>query len=237
MSSQSFALTVEDLQYRVKDGASFRTILDIKHLEIACGEIVGLRGMSGSGKSTFLKLICGILTPQKGNVYWGTEAINRLSESQRDDWRGRHCGFLFQDFRLFGGLSAFDNVLLPLTFRGTITQADRCRAKALLDACAVPAQTQVSLLSRGEMQRTALVRVLMSSPQVILADEPTGNLDPQNAWEIMMLLQEVNKMGTTVVVVTHNNDIVDVMQKRVVTLSEGTVVRDDKKGGYEYERD
>lgn len=223
MSSQSFALTVEDLQYGVKDGASFRTILDIKHLEIACGEIVGLRGMSGSGKSTFLKLICGILTPQKGNVYWGTEAINRLSESQRDDWRGRHCGFLFQDFRLFGGLSAFDNVLLPLTFRGTITQADRCRAKALLDACAVPAQTQVSLLSRGEMQRTALVRVLMSSPQVILADEPTASLDHDNAIHVMdALFEAAEDLKATLIVVTHDSTMLSRF-RQVLTLEDGTV--------------
>lgn len=223
MSSQSFALTVEDLQYRVKDGASFRAILDIKHLEIACGEIVGLRGMSGSGKSTFLKLICGILTPQKGNVYWGTEAINRLSESQRDDWRGRHCGFLFQDFRLFGGLSAFDNVLLPLTFRGTITQADRCRAKALLDACAVPAQTQVSLLSRGEMQRTALVRVLMSSPQVILADEPTASLDHDNAIHVMdALFEAAEDLKATLIVVTHDSTMLSRF-RQVLTLEDGTV--------------
>jgi len=223
MSSQSFALTVEDLQYRVKDGANFRTILDIKHLEIACGEIVGLRGMSGSGKSTFLKLICGILTPQKGNVYWGTEAINRLSESQRDDWRGRHCGFLFQDFRLFGGLSAFDNVLLPLTFRGTITQADRCRAKALLDACAVPAQTQVSLLSRGEMQRTALVRVLMSSPQVILADEPTASLDHDNAIHVMdALFEAAEDLKATLIVVTHDSTMLSRF-RQVLTLEDGTV--------------
>lgn len=223
MSSQSFALTVEDLQYRVKDGASFRTILDIKHLEIACGEIVGLRGMSGSGKSTFLKLICGILTPQKGNVYWGTEAINRLSESQRDDWRGRHCGFLFQDFRLFGGLSAFDNVLLPLTFRGTITQADRCRAKALLDACAVPAQTQVSLLSRGEMQRTALVRVLMSSPQVILADEPTASLDHDNAIHVIdALFEAAEDLKATLIVVTHDSTMLSRF-RQVLTLEDGTV--------------
>ena len=94
-----------------------------------------------------------------------------------------------------------------------------------------------SELSGGEQQRVAIARALVNQPTILLADEPTGNLDPQNAWEIMMLLQEVNKMGTTVVVVTHNNDIVDIMQNRVVTLNEGTVVRDDKKGGYEYERD
>ena len=92
-------------------------------------------------------------------------------------------------------------------------------------------------LSGGQQQRVAIARALSAKPAIILADEPTGNLDPQNAWEIMMLLQEVNKMGTTVVVVTHNNDIVDVMQKRVVTLEDGHLIRDDKKGGYEYERD
>lgn len=223
MNSQSFDLTVEDLQYRVKDGASFRTILDINHLDIVCGEKVGLRGTSGSGKSTFLKLISGILIPQKGDVYWGAEAINRLSESQRDDWRGRHCGFLFQDFRLFGGLSAFDNVLLPLTFRGTITQADRCRAKALLDACAVPAQTQVSLLSRGEMQRTALVRVLMSSPQVILADEPTASLDHDNAIHVMdALFEAAEDLKATLIVVTHDSSMLNRF-RRVLTLEDGTV--------------
>lgn len=223
MNSQSFDLTVEDLQYRVKDGASFRTILDINHLDILCGEKVGLRGTSGSGKSTFLKLISGILIPQKGDVYWGAEAINRLSESQRDDWRGRHCGFLFQDFRLFGGLSALDNVILPLTFRGTITQADRSRAKTLLDACAVPAQTQASLLSRGEMQRTALVRVLMSSPQVILADEPTASLDHDNAIHVMdALFEAAENLKATLIVVTHDSSMLNRF-RRVLTLEDGTV--------------
>ena len=223
MNSQSFDLTVEDLQYRVKDGASFRTILDINHLDIVCGEKVGLRGTSGSGKSTFLKLISGILIPQKGDVYWGAEAINRLSESQRDDWRGRHCGFLFQDFRLFGGLSALDNVILPLTFRGTITQADHSRAKTLLDACAVPAQTQASLLSRGEMQRTALVRVLMSSPQVILADEPTASLDHDNAIHVMdALFEAAENLKATLIVVTHDSSMLNRF-RRVLTLEDGTV--------------
>ena len=92
-------------------------------------------------------------------------------------------------------------------------------------------------LSGGEQQRVAIARALVNRPAILLADEPTGNLDSETAWDIMMLLQEVNKMGTTVVVVTHNNDVVDIMQKRVITLEEGHLVRDDKKGGYEYERD
>ena len=164
-----------------------------------------------------------ILIPQKGDVYWGAEASNRLSESQRDDWRGRHCGFLFQDFRLFGGLSALDNVILPLTFRGTITQADRSRANTLLDACAVPAQTQASLLSRGEMQRTALVRVLMSSPQVILGDEPTANLDHDNAIHVMdALFEAAENLKATLIVVTHDSSMLNRF-RRVLTLEDGTV--------------
>ena len=91
-------------------------------------------------------------------------------------------------------------------------------------------------LSGGEQQRVAIARALINRPVILLADEPTGNLDPQTAWDIMMLLQEVNQSGTTVVVVTHNNDIVDVMQKRVITLDQGTVIHDEKKGGYQYER-
>ena len=94
-----------------------------------------------------------------------------------------------------------------------------------------------SELSGGEQQRVAIARALVNRPTILLADEPTGNLDPQTAWDIMMLLQEINKTGTTVVVVTHNNDIVDVMQKRVITLEDGSLIRDEKKGGYQYERD
>lgn len=218
-----FDLRVKGLKYHVKDGVSIRTILDIEHLEIASGEVLGIRGTSGSGKSTFLKLISGIVTPQLGTVSWGNELLSHCSEARRDDWRGRNCGFLFQDFRLFGGLSALDNALLPLTFRGKITGADRDRAEKLLRQYGVPAETQASLLSRGEMQRTALVRVLISSPKVILADEPTASLDYSNAFRVMeALINAAFDLKATLLVVTHDSQMLKCFN-RVLTIENGTI--------------
>lgn len=223
MSKPGFDLQVEGLSYRVKDGASARTILSVEHLLIGAGEVLGLRGASGSGKSTFLKLISGIVTPQGGTIVWGGECLNKMSESQRDDWRGKNCGFLFQDFRLFGALSALDNVLLPLTFRGRISAKDRVRAEKLLRQYGVPAQTQASLLSRGEMQRTALVRVLISSPKVILADEPTASLDFSNAMRVMeALIDAAFHLKATLLVVTHDSQMLKRFD-RVLTIENGTI--------------
>ena len=211
MSKPGFDLQVEGLSYRVKDGASARTILSVEHLLIGAGEVLGLRGASGSGKSTFLKLISGIVTPQEGTIVWGGECLNKMSESQRDDWRGKNCGFLFQDFRLFGALSALDNVLLPLTFRGRISAKDRVRTEELLRQYGVPAQTQASLLSRGEMQRTALVRVLISSPKVILAD---GVMEA--------LIDAAFHLKATLLVVTHDSQMLKRFD-RVLTIENGTI--------------
>ncbi len=223
MTDDALDLTVLGLQYRVRDGASFRTILNLERLKIASGEFVGLKGTSGSGKSTFLKLISGIVTPQSGSVSWGEVVLSQLGDAERDDWRGRYCGFLFQDFRLFGALSALENVLLPLTFRGRISAKDRKRAIELLDTYGVPAQTQASLLSRGEMQRTALVRVLMTSPKVILADEPTASLDYHNALQVMdALTQAAADLKATLLVVTHDCQMLNRFE-RVLTIENGTI--------------
>ena len=193
----------------------------LKHvtLQIENGEFVFIVGKSGSGKSTFIKLLLKELDPTSGKLYIAGRLVNKLKRKQVPLYR-RNIAFAQ---RIIGRSKRemIRNVTTMLTIVGLTDKAD-----------AYPNE-----LSGGEQQRVAIARALVNQPTILLADEPTGNLDPQNAWEIMMLLQEVNKMGTTVVVVTHNNDIVDVMQKRVVTLSEGTVVRDDKKGGYEYERD
>ena len=206
--SADFDLKLDHVAYRVKDGVSTRTILSIDDLSIQAGEVLGLRGASGSGKSTFLKIISGIVTPQQGRVAWGDLCLNAQSESARDDWRGKNCGFLFQDFRLFGGLSALENVLLPLTFRGKITPRDRARAEKMLQGYGVPAQTLAAYLSRGEMQRTALARLLMGSPKVIFADEPTASLDEKNARRVMQALVESSEeLGATLFVITHDNDL------------------------------
>ena len=221
--SADFDLNLDHVAYRVKDGVSTRTILSIDDLSIQAGEVLGLRGASGSGKSTFLKIISGIVTPQQGRVAWGDLCLNAQSESARDDWRGKNCGFLFQDFRLFGGLSALENVLLPLTFRGKITPRDRVRAEKMLQGYGVPAQTLAAYLSRGEMQRTALVRVLISSPKVILADEPTASLDFSNAMRVMdALIEAAFHLKATLLVVTHDSQMLKRFH-RVLTIENGTI--------------
>ena len=221
--SADFDLKLDHVAYQVKDGVSTRTILSIDDLSIQEGEVLGLRGASGSGKSTFLKIISGIVTPQQGRVAWGDLCLNAQSESARDDWRGKNCGFLFQDFRLFGGLSALENVLLPLTFRGKITPRDRVRAEKMLQGYGVPAQTLAAYLSRGEMQRTALVRVLISSPKVILADEPTASLDFSNAMRVMdALIEAAFHLKATLLVVTHDSQMLKRFH-RVLTIENGTI--------------
>lgn len=221
--SADFDLELDHVAYQVKDGVSTRTILSIDDLSIQAGEVLGLRGASGSGKSTFLKIISGIVTPQQGRVAWGDLCLNAQSESARDDWRGKNCGFLFQDFRLFGGLSALENVLLPLTFRGKITPRDRARAEKMLQGYGVPAQTLAAYLSRGEMQRTALVRVLISSPKVILADEPTASLDFSNAMRVMdALIDAAFHLKATLLVVTHDSQMLKRFH-RVLTIENGTI--------------
>ena len=207
-------------------------------LRIEKGEFVFVVGRSGSGKSTFIKLLLKELDPTSGKLYIAGRLVNKLKRKQVPLYR-RNIGVVFQDFRLLKDRTVFENVAFAQRIIGRSKREIIRNVTTMLTIVGLTekADAYPNELSGGEQQRVAIARALVNQPTILLADEPTGNLDPQNAWEIMMLLQEVNKMGTTVVVVTHNNDIVDIMQKRVVTLNEGTVVRDDKKGGYEYERD
>lgn len=207
-------------------------------LRIENGEFVFIVGKSGSGKSTFIKLLLKELDPTSGKLYIAGRMVNRLKRKQIPLYR-RNIGVVFQDFRLLKDRTVFENVAFAQRIIGRNKREIIRNVTTMLTIVGLTdkADAYPNELSGGEQQRVAIARALVNQPTILLADEPTGNLDPQNAWEIMMLLQEVNKMGTTVVVVTHNNDIVDVMQKRVVTLEDGHLIRDDKKGGYEYERD
>lgn len=146
---------------------------------------------------------------------------------------------VFQDFRLLKNKTVYENVAFAQQIIGMTKRQIAINVPIMLEMVGLKekADAYPSELSGGEQQRVAIARALVNRPTILLADEPTGNLDPQTAWDIMMLLQEINKTGTTVVVVTHNNDIVDVMQKRVITLEDGSLIRDEKKGGYQYERD
>lgn len=207
-------------------------------IRINKGEFVFVVGKSGSGKSTFIKLLLKELDPTEGRLFVGGRQVTHLKRKQVSLYR-RKIGVVFQDFRLLKNKTVYENVAFAQEIIGMPKRETAVNVPIMLEMVGLQDKADVypHELSGGEQQRVAIARALINKPTILLADEPTGNLDPQTAWEIMMLLQEVNKMGTTVVVVTHNNDVVDIMQKRVINLEDGVLVRDEKKGGYEYERD
>lgn len=207
-------------------------------IRIHKGEFVFVVGKSGSGKSTFIKLLLKELNPTEGRIFVGGRQVTNLKRKQVSLYR-RKIGVVFQDFRLLKNKTVFENVAFAQEIIG-MTKRDIARnVPIMLEMVGLKGKEKMypHELSGGEQQRVAIARALINQPTILLADEPTGNLDPKTAWDIMMLLEEVNKMGTTVVVVTHNNDVVDVMQKRVINLEDGVLVRDEKKGGYQVERD
>ncbi|MCI7419772.1 MAG: cell division ATP-binding protein FtsE [Clostridium sp.] len=205
-------------------------------IRIHKGEFVFVVGKSGSGKSTFIKLLLKELNPTEGRIFVGGRQVTNLKRKQVSLYR-RKIGVVFQDFRLLKNKTVFENVAFAQEIIG-MTKRDIARnVPIMLEMVGLKGKEKMypHELSGGEQQRVAIARALINQPTILLADEPTGNLDPKTAWDIMMLLEEVNKMGTTVVVVTHNNDVVDVMQKRVINLEDGVLVRDEKKGGYRVE--
>ncbi len=207
-------------------------------IRINKGEFVFVVGKSGSGKSTFIKLLLKELNPTEGRIFVGGRQVTNLKRKQVSLYR-RKIGVVFQDFRLLKNKTVFENVAFAQEIIG-MTKRDIARnVPIMLEMVGLKGKEKMypHELSGGEQQRVAIARALINQPTILLADEPTGNLDPKTAWDIMMLLEEVNKMGTTVVVVTHNNDVVDVMQKRVINLEDGVLVRDEKKGGYQVEGD
>ena len=207
-------------------------------IRIHKGEFVFVVGKSGSGKSTFIKLLLKELNPTEGRIFVGGRQVTNLKRKQVSLYRIKIV-VVFQDFRMLKNKTVFENVAFAQEIIG-MTKRDIARnVPIMLEMVGLKGKEKMypHELSGGEQQRVAIARALINQPTILLADEPTGNLDPKTAWDIMMLLEEVNKMGTTVVVVTHNNDVVDVMQKRVINLEDGVLVRDEKKGGYQVEGD
>jgi len=196
------------------------------------GEVLGIVGESGSGKSTFIRLLLKELEPTSGKIFINGQEINRLKRKQIPKLR-RNIGVVFQDFRLLRDRNVYENVAFAQRVIGTSTKTIRSRVPQMLSMVGLAAKYK-SLprqLSGGEQQRVAIARALVNEPKILLADEPTGNLDENNAWEIMKLLEEINERGTTVVVVTHNLDIVKAMKKRVITMRKGVVISDEDLGG------
>lgn len=202
-------------------------------MRINKGEFVFVVGSSGSGKTTLFKLLLKELEPTSGTIYMNNQNIGRLRRRRIPRMR-RGIGVVFQDFRLLKDRTVYENIAFAQRVVGKSSRYIKNSVPQLLGLVGLTdkAKAYPNELSGGEQQRVALARALANNPPVLLADEPTGNLDPKNAWEIMKLLEEINLRGTTVIVVTHNKDIVENMQKRVITLSNGVVVSDEQKGGY-----
>ena len=206
------------------------------NLEIEDGEFVFVVGDSGSGKSTLIKLLLKELEPTEGNIIIGGKSLKRIKRRNIPKFR-RNIGVVFQDFRLLKDRNVYENIAFAQKVIGEPTAKIRKRVQTMLSMVGLAHKYRAypKELSGGEEQRVAIARALVNEPSILLADEPTGNLDSNNAWEIMKLLEEINQRGTTVIVVTHNLEIVKVMKKRVITVQKGIIVSDSKQGDETYE--
>ena len=199
------------------------------NLEIEEGEFVFVVGASGSGKSTFIKLLLKELNPTEGTIVVDDVNLSKLKSRGTAKYR-RKVGVVFQDFRLLQDRDVYSNIAFAQRVIGASPREIKKNVARVLSLVGLSEKyrSNPSELSGGEQQRVALARALVNKPQYILADEPTGNLDPENSWEIMKLLEKVNEQGTTVIVVTHNMEIVKAMNKRVITMKKGVKVEDSK---------
>ena len=205
-------------------------------LHVDKGEFVFVVGSSGSGKSTLIKLLLKELDATAGTIVVNGQKLNTMKRRQIAKYR-RKLGVVFQDFRLLKDRNVYENVAFAQRVIGRPTRVIRKRVPEVLTevGLAEKYKSPVTELSGGEQQRVAIARALVNRPDILLADEPTGNLDPQTALEIMKLLEEINDRGTTVLVVTHNKDVVNKLKKRVMTMRKGAIISDEQVGGYHYE--
>ncbi|MCR5417404.1 MAG: cell division ATP-binding protein FtsE [Lachnospiraceae bacterium] len=202
-------------------------------LHIDPGEFVFIVGDSGSGKSTMIKLLLRELLPTSGTIEVNGIDVVALKRRQIPLYR-RKLGVVFQDFRLLKDRNVYENVAFAQRIVQTPGKEIRKNVPSILSTVGLAGKYKAKprQLSGGEQQRVALARALVNNPPILLADEPTGNLDPNNSWEIMKLFEEINETGTTVVVVTHNREIVNAMKKRVIAMNKGVIISDEKEGTY-----
>lgn len=206
------------------------------NITIEDGEFVFIMGRSGSGKSTLMKLLLKEVEPSSGKIIVNDMELGKMPRRYVPKYR-RRLGVVFQDFRLLKDKTVYENVAFAQRVIGVPTRTIKESVPEMLRLVGLSSKYKSfpNQLSGGEQQRVAIARALINSPEVLLADEPTGNLDAQNSMEIMRLLEEINNRGTTVVVVTHSQEIVNRMGKRVITLDRGVVAEDEIKGGIAYE--
>lgn len=206
------------------------------NFKIEKGEFAFLVGTSGSGKSTLIKMILKEEDPTEGNIIINGKDTTYL-KPKRVPYLRRSMGVVFQDFRLLPDKTVYENVAFAMYIVKATPKHIRRQVPMILSLVGLSDKAKMypNELSGGEQQRVALARALVNNPSMLIADEPTGNLDPETAWDIMTLLNDINMRGTTVVVATHAKDIVDRMKKRVIHIDNGVIDRDDKKGGYDRE--
>lgn len=223
-------ITLENVSKSYSTGAP---ALNNVSLHIDKGEFVFVVGDSGSGKSTLIKLLLRELLPTAGKIEVNSLDVAKLKRRNIPKFR-RNIGVVFQDFRLLKDQNVYENVAFAQRVVQVPSKQIKKNVPSILSVVGLAGKYKArpKQLSGGEQQRVALARALVNNPPILLADEPTGNLDPKNSWDIMKLLEEINKKGTTVLVVTHNREIVNAMKKRVITMNKGVVVSDEKEGVY-----
>ena len=218
--------------FRLGSGEDFYALKGID-ITVPAGKLTILKGRSGSGKTTLLNILSALDEPTEGEVIVGGHVYSEMNEKEKEKLRRYNIGFVFQSVALIPIMSAYENVDFGLRLAEYEGNRD-ARIKEVLDLVGLSSRMThfPNQMSGGEQQRVAIARAVAHKPKVIFADEPTGNLDPKNSLDIMNLLEDINKRGTTVVVVTHNKDIVNEMKKRVITLKKGVIISDEKEGGY-----
>ncbi len=212
----SHSVALEDVDFRINPG-----------------EFISLVGRSGAGKSTAVTLLIGEEKPTRGRIFFGQYEVNKLKDKELPVFR-RHIGVIFQDFRLLPNKNVHENVAFAMEAAGRPQSEIRELVPQVLDMVGLSDKLSnfPHELSGGEKQRVAIARAMVNRPEVIIADEPTGNLDPFHTSEIIGLLQKINELGTTLILATHDKEIVNRLEKRVITLDQGRLIRDEEKGKY-----
>ena len=207
--------------------------LDKVSFKIQPNEFVLIVGRSGAGKSTIIKLLIGEEKPTKGQIFFGSYEVNKLKTSELPKYR-RHIGVIFQDFKLLNQKTAFENVAFALEVEGRSQKEINEIVPQVLDMVGLKDKMHnfPKQLSGGEKKRVAIARAMINQPDVLIADEPTGNLDPFNTWEVIKLLKKINELGSIVILATHDKEIVNVLGERVITLENGQIVRDEAHGKF-----
>ena len=210
--------------------------LDHVNIEIAKGEFVFVVGVSGAGKSTFIKMLFREELPTEGELFVNGHDVVHMDMTDVPYLR-RGLGVIFQDYRLLSDKTVYENVAFAMRVIEAPRQMIQRRVNAVLDVVGLRDKYRdfPSQLSGGEQQRVAIARAIVNDPAILIADEPTGNLDPETSWDIMDIFKRINAAGTTIVMATHDKNIVDTMQRRVIAIEGGHIVRDELRGGYGYE--